>query len=250
MAPTFRHGMGAAVLVNNTNMGPILNDAGFEATANVAEVTNFGSSGDRRYIAGDRDASGSYSGMFDGSTEETDAIFEAALGASAAVVLSYGPEGYSTGRTAFLAAGRVTSYTVSAPASDKVSAAMAVQYTSEFRDGYWLAPLAARSTATTHGTVTMMSQVGSSKTTNGAIGHLHVTAGTTNAGGAELTMKIQDSSNASVWADLMTFTAISSTNPIGNQRLLTTGIVYDSVKATAVSQFSTNITYAVAFALR
>jgi len=247
MAPTFQHGKGAAVLVNKTNMSVILNDASFDATADVAEVTNFGSSGNREYIAGVRDASGSFSGMFDGSTNETDQVFEALLGNSTAAVITYGPGGDTIGTPAYLGAARVTSYNVASPASDVVAASMAVQYTSESRSGFWLADLGARSTATTHATVVMP---GSSASTLGGIGHLHVISATTNVGGAELNMKIQDSSAGSVWADVLTFASVSSTAPESYQRVLVTGEVLDQVKATASLMSSTNATYSVAFARR
>lgn len=233
------------MLFNTAEMSCVLNEMSYDQTADTADVTTFCSSGDREYIAGIRQASGSFGGLHDGSTAETDRLFHAAAGGSSAAVITLGAGGDAVGSAAFLAAGHVTQYSVNAPTGDVVAANASVQYTSESRGGVWLKPLASIAAATTsHGTVALG---GSSQSTRGGVGHLHVTAGTTGVGN-DLAVKIQDSSNGTVWADLITFTAVDSTAPIsGVERVLTTGVVNDNVRATSTGG-SAGATFAVAFA--
>jgi hypothetical protein len=244
MAPVFKHGKGAKILMNTAALSTVLNEVSFDGSAETADVTCFGDN-DRNYIAGMRTASGSFTGLHDGSTAETDRLFQSALGGATADVFTIGVAGDAAGSHAYLAAGVLTQYSVSAPASDVVAASAAVQFTSESRGGVWVLPLAARAQTTGSAAVAL---AGSSASTRGGVAHLHVTGGTTSASTAnEIRVRVQDSSNGTAWADLITFTAISSTAPSAVQRSTVAGTVYDNVRAASTGG-STSITYAVAFA--
>ena len=250
MAPQFRHGKDTVVYFNGVNMGQVLNEVGHEQSAETADKTVFGDS-DRRFLAGQRVASGSFSGLHDGSTEDTDETFRTALGSSAAVVVTVGNDGGDTiGNAAFLAAGVITSLAIQSPASDVVAVNAAVQYSSEARRGYWLANLASRATATTHTAVDTLGTTGQSST-GGLTGHLHVTSATTSGTGAvELSANIQDSSDNATWADFLSFTDLNSTAPENSyERVHTTGTANRYLRGRADVQGSTAITYAIAVGL-
>lgn len=245
MAPTFRHGKSAKVLVDATNMSVILNDVSFSLNVDTAETTVFGND-DRSYLAGLRQASASMSGLHDGSTAETDQVFNSALGSSATVPITIGPEGDTIGRSAMLGDGHITGYDVSSPVADVVAANANVDFTSAARAGKWLANLNTAASATTYAAVTFYPSTAS---TAGGVGHLHVTGGTTSGTATvELSVIIQDSPDGSAWSDYITFTDVSSTNPVTSERITSTASVDEYVRARVDAQGSTSITYAVAFA--
>lgn len=83
------------------------------------------------------------------------------------------------------------------------------------------------------------------QTTQGGVGHLHVTA--CNASG--VVVKIQDSSDNSTWTDLITFATVGA---VGAQRveLGSTATVKRYVRAIVSAGTITSVTFAVAFARR
>lgn len=244
MAPVFKHGKGAKILMNTAALSTVLNEVSFEGSVETADVTCFGDN-DRNYIVGMRTASGSFSGLHDGSTAATDRLFQSALGGASADIFTIGVAGDAAGDPAYLAPGVLTQYSVSSPAGDVVAASAAVQFTSEARGGVWILPLAAR-TATSTGSATV-ALAGSSASTRGGVGHFHLTTATTGGVGNEIRPKIQDSSNGTVWADLITFTAVGSTAPSAVERTTVAGTVYDNVRVSSTGS-STSATYAIAFA--
>lgn len=122
MAPTFKHGKNAFFSVTSATGGTInlssgLDDISFPRTADSAETTVFGL-GDRRNIAGIRDASVSVSGHF---SSTHDAKLPAMLGHSTTLNYIYGPAGNSTGLRKYTGGCILTSYEISSPVGDKVS---------------------------------------------------------------------------------------------------------------------------------
>jgi hypothetical protein len=245
MAPTFYHGKGTKILANQFSLSSAMNDVSYDHTVETADVTTF-TDNDREYIVGQRTGSMSMSGFHDGSTEQLDRQLQNLAGGSSAAVFTVGVGGDSTGAPAALINGHINSYSVTSPAGDVVGASVGVQFSSQMHTGAWLAPLAARATATTHAAVGYLP---STQSTRGGIGHLHVTAATTSGTATvELSMNIQDSSDGATWGDLINFTDIDSTNPVGHERVKVTGQVHENLRAAADVQGSTSITYAVAFA--
>jgi hypothetical protein len=245
MAPTFKHAKGSKIYANNFGLTTVMREHSWDRSVELADVTTYGDD-DRVFVPGQRDGSLNMSGLHDGSTAETDRRLKALAGSTGGVAITLGMPDDTAGNPAMLVNGLVSQYSVTSPAGDVVQASASVQFSSQAWSGVWLSSRAARATATTHGTIAL---VGSSASTRGAIGHLHVFANTTNAAGAEFQATIQDSSNGSVWADLITFTAINSTATTGtHERLKVTGTVYDNARLRVPTQNSTSVEYAAALA--
>ena len=243
MAPTFRHGRSVRVAIDQHDMSPILNTVNQTASADTAEVTSFADN-DREYIPGLRTGTVSFEGMGDFSTEEKDLTFDSELGSSDKAVISWFPNGYTAGNIGYLASGCLTSRSVNVPFDGAVSASVDYEVSDGIREGYLLTSTATQATATTWASV----QMHGTTHANGAVGHLHVLDATTSGTGAvELSALIQDSSNGSAWADLITFTDVSSTAPESSyERVTATGTVSNYVRARVDTQGSTAVSYIIA----
>jgi hypothetical protein len=248
VAPTFRHSKGAAVLIDEKNMSQFLRSATISANMDAGDTTVLASSW-KTYLAGQRDATLSAEGLFAASTTPADDVInylDGALGGSTRFVVTFGPEGDSTGRRAFLMVGDAVTYDISAPASDLVSIDLDVQASGGFQPGRWLRPLSASTSTGSNSAVTFTGTTASGGSTGGGA-HLHVTSVASTFGSA--TFKIQHSTNGSTWADLITFTAATG---VTFQRSTVSGTVKERVRSTLSSYTSAGasdtITASVAFA--
>lgn len=261
MAPTFKGGKGQKLLFGNANMGEILTSVTVTASVNAHDTTVFGNN-DKTYIAGIRDGSVSYSGLFDGTALSTastattgalDARFNAALAASTQPVVTYGPEGDTLGSRARMWRQESIEYVAGSPADDVVKVSAAGNMSTRQDYGVWLHALAARTS--TSSTFTSVDSGYTAGTTGGGVAHLHVTSDTTLT---SVVVKVQHSSAASAstasWADLITFTAFDeSTQAAAAQRSTVAGTVKRRTRV-IVSTFtggaSKSATFGVAFARR
>lgn len=255
MAPNFRHGKNARLLFNNADLSGILTDVTVEGSANALKTTTF-QHNDETYVPGLRDGTVKYEGLFDGtalstastaSTGALDARFNSALAASTNPIVTYGPEGDTIGRRARLFRQLQTDYVAQSPASDVVKVSASGQITGRQQAGVWLLPSAAyTSTSSTFSSVDSGVAAG---TTSGGIGHFHMTADSTVA---TFTAKIQHSSAAAVWADLITFSSSTGTTASGSvQESTVSGTVKRYVRAvipTFTGGAGKSATVAVAFA--
>lgn len=259
MTPTFQTGRGARVLWDATNLSPIMTDTTIDVTCPPAEATTYESStgtpgapgatvNDRVYIAGKRDAMVNFEGLFDGSTSEYDNVVNTDLGGSTKSVITIGVAQDTIGNRARLVLGDAAKYGTSVPASDVVSVSASAQ-ASEERAGYWLAPLAAR---TSTGALTAVSDPTASTTsggsTSGGVAHLHITALSTASTGRVL---VQHSTDGSSWADLLTFNFSNTSTSTGGTvtRSTVAGTVKERLRANLHQlSASDSVTFAVAFA--
>lgn len=261
MAPNPKAGKGQAVLLNNANMSQILTGIAVSASVDALDTTVFGNN-DRTKIAGVRDGSVNYQGLFDGSALSTastattgalDAKFQTALAASTSPIVTYGPYGDTQGNRARLFRHETVEYVAGSPTNDVVKVSAAGNMSTRADYGVWLHALAARtSTSSTLGQVDSGYTAG---TTGGGVGHLHVTADSTLT---SVVVKIQHSSAASLstasWADLITFSSFDETTiAAAAQRSVVTGTVKRRTRA-IISTFTggtaKSATFAVAFARR
>jgi len=67
----FVHGKGTKVHIDSTDFSQYFNNVDVAKTADVAETTNFGSSGSKEYIAGEDDGTFSLTGFFDATADAT-----------------------------------------------------------------------------------------------------------------------------------------------------------------------------------
>lgn len=237
--PTFRHGKGTVVLADEFDVTTYLNSVSTSNSIEVPETTTFGSS-DRSFITGHTDGSISFEGLFDGTADAVDEIFEAALGDGPIMTVS--GDGSALSRRAVLLDTKSTAYEVSSPLTEVVAVSGEAVANGGLDYGVWLACQSAISTTTT-GTANDNSAASS----NGGVAHLHVTANTRNG---TTVAKIQASADNSTFADLVTFTTVA-TSTVTSERVEVTGSVARYLRALITPAGSTgSLTVSIAFARR
>ena len=201
--PTFRHGKNVNVFLDQYDFSTYFNNVSASTTIDTAETSAFGTSA-KSYVVGHRDGTVSLSGMFE-ATESvgTDQFFASALGSATKIKLIVAPEGNSVGAGAIVLVADDTSYEVSSAIADIVQASAEFQSTDAVEHGKILSSGSAIS-ATGNGTGVDNALA----TTNGGAGFLSVPVNTRNG---NITVKIQHSADDSTFADLVTFTVVSST---------------------------------------
>ena len=201
--PTFRHGKNVNVFLDEYDFSTYFNSVSASTTIDTAEASAFGTSA-KEYVVGHRDGTVSLSGMFESTTSVgTDQFFASALGSATKIKLIVAPEGHSNGAGAILLQADDTSYEVSSAIADIVQASAEFQSTDAVEHGKILSSGSAV-TATGNGTGVDNTLA----TTNGGAGFLSVPVNTRNG---NITVKIQHSADNSTFADLVTFTVVSST---------------------------------------
>lgn len=237
--PTFRHGKGTVVLADEFDITTYLNSVTASNAVDVPETTTFGSS-DRSYIAGHTDGSVSFEGLFDGTTDAVDEIFDSALGAGPIMTVS--GDGSAAGRRAILLNSKSTSYEVSSPLTDVVAVSGEAVADGGLDYGIWLACQTAVSN-----TLTGAAQDNTASSSNGGVAHLHVTANTRDG---TAVAKVQGSADNSTWADLTTFATISTSTET-SERKEVTGTVARYLRAVVTPAGSSgSLTVSIAFARR
>lgn len=248
--PTFRHGKQTTVLSKEYNLSSYLNSVSASNSIETPETTTFGSS-DRSFISGHTDGTVSFEGLFDGTTNGTtigatadgiDKILSDALGSTTNAVMTVSNDGPAFGRRAILLSAVSTNYEVSSPLADVVAITGGANANEGLDYGVWLGVLSAI-TATSTGT----SVDGTASSTNGGVGHVHIT---TNTRSSTTVAKVQHSTDNSTWVDLITFTTIAI-GGLTSQRVTTTGTVNRYVRALVTPATGTgSITFSIAFSRR
>lgn len=237
----FVHGKSSVVLFNATNLSPYLNSASTTNNVETAETTAFGNNS-KTYIIGLKDGTISLAGMFDGDSGAIDPIIQAKLGVENSIVTVL-PAGGTIGNRAIIAQTDLTSYDISSPVADVVSVSAELQADGGIDTGVSLHALGAE-TAT--GTATSVDNSASSS--NGGVGHLHVTA---NAHDDTVTIKVQHSADNSTWADLDTFTVVSASTTTSERRVVAAGTTVNRyIRASHTLAGSGSVSYQLSFARR
>ena len=201
--PTFRHGKNVNVFIDEFDFSTYFNDASASTSVDTAETSAFGTSA-KTYITGNRDGTVSLSGMFEGTASTgTDEFFDNALGNTTKALVIVAPEGNSVGAGAIVLEADDTSYEVSSAIADVVQVSAEFQSSDAVEHGKILSSGSAISAT---GTGTSVDKGASS--TNGGAGFLSVPVNTRDG---NITVKIQHSADDSTFADLVTFTVVSST---------------------------------------
>jgi hypothetical protein len=233
----FIHGKSTGVFFNGTNLSSYFNEASVSQDIETAEVTAFGNSA-KSYITGLKDGTMSLSGMFDGQQGAIDEVLSAALNTETAAAVTITPDGATFGKVCMSGASLETSYEISSPVGDVVSASMEVQVTGGVDRGILLAALSA---VTVTGVGTAVDNAASSS--NGGVAYLHVTANAHNAGS---TFKVQHSADNTTFVDLVTFTTVATT-ATGGERIAVSGTVNRYVRASHTLAGTGSVTYSIAF---
>ena len=232
----FLHGKTSAVLYGGYDLSPFFNQVSASQAVETAETTAFGDNA-KTYITGLRDGTMSLSGMFDGAVDAVDQVLASYIGSETSTPVTYATVP-TIGAVAFSCNAHETSYEVSSPVGDVVSASAEVQATGGIDRSVLLAVKTSVSATGTQAAVD--NTAGSS---NGAVGYLHLTA---NAQSGTSIVKVQHSTDNSVWADLITFATASAGSKV-TERVAVAGTVNRYVRAQYTLSGSGAVTITVAF---
>jgi len=240
--PTFKHGKGVAVFIDEYDFSTYFNDMTATASVDTAETSTFGTSA-KTYITGHADGTISLGGYFESTASVgTDQYFASKLGGATKQKVIVLPGGHSNGGRAVMIESDTTSYEVTSPIGDVVGASAEFQSSDGVERGVILSSGSAIS-ATENGT----SVDNGAASSNGGVGYLSVPTNTRNG---NITVKIQSSADNSTFADLITFTVVSSATAT-SQRVEVTGSVARYLRVSHTVAGSTgSATPTVAFARR
>ncbi len=241
----FIHGKNTIVLCNEFNLSSYFNEASASRSVETAETTAFGNSA-KAYITGLQDATLSLSGMFDGSAGAIDEELASVLGVAADTVVSVSVTGVTTIGTRMMSlGGKMTSYEVSSPVGDVVSANAEFQSNLGIGNAVSLAALGAITTTTTGTAVD-----NGASSSDGGFATLHVTANTMNN---NTVFKVQHSADNSTWVDLTgaTFATVATTIVKAERLEVAAGTTVNRyLRAVATPAGTGSITYHINFARR
>lgn len=244
-AGSFLHGKNAAVLVDQYAASAYFRQATISRVVSQGETHTFGDSWRERGSPGLMDGSVRLEGIYDPTALlGSDVIIRDLLAQEAAGVLSIGLNGTTLGNVAELGGVVAGEYMIPTDVdTNPVPVSVSFEGDDAFDTGVWIHELGAET-----GTEDGASVDETAATAFGGVAHLNITAV---SGSGSITVKVQHSTNDSVWADLITFTAATA---IGAERALTAAITttvnrYVRYSISAFSGF-TSVTLAVCFARR
>ncbi|HEX6969860.1 MAG TPA: hypothetical protein VF174_13770 [Micromonosporaceae bacterium] len=237
---SFVHAKNSRVLVNDAHLSGTINGYTLGHTRQLSDVTTVLDDG-HRWVPGLLGGSMALRGLFDSAAGSVHETVSAAAGVDDGLLVTVMPDAFTIGRPAFIAVTDLEGYSVDA----SVSEAVTVQIDAQPDDGVdWGVSLHAHGAETATGNSASVDNAES--TSGGGVASLHVTAvsGTT----PSLTVKVQHSTDNSVWVDLITFTAATAAS---SERKTVTGTVNRYTREThTISGTTPSFTYAVAFARR
>lgn len=233
----FIHSKTARVLVNERTFSAKLRRIQTGHTRALGETTAFTDEGSR-FIPGLRSGSLVLEGMFEG-VDAVDGEIESSSGVDDGFLVTAAPEGFAVGKRSILVVGDIQNYEIPASVSETVGFTVDAMPDDGVDWGVSLHDLTAE-TATANG-IAVDNTASSAK---GGVAALHVTAAS--GGTPSATIKVQHSTDDTVYADLITFTAATAAT---SERKAVTGTVNRFVRATwAITGTTPSFTFVVAFA--
>lgn len=200
--PTFVHGKNVRVYVDTYDFSSYFNDFTSAQTVDHDETSTFGTVA-KTYVIGIKDGKMTLKGLFEPTVlTGTDQYFAGVRGLVTKQIITISQGGLAVGSRCTLAKTDNTNYEVSGAIGSVVKASAEFAVSGGLDEGDILSDGTAI-TATAFGA----SVDDALATTNGGVGHLHIPANTRNG---TITVAVQSSANNSVWADLLTFTIVSS----------------------------------------
>lgn len=193
----FIHGKETKVYIDSTDLSSYLNTADPTRTADVGETTTFGND-NKTYIAGEKDATVSFGGFFDSTADST---IQGLVGTNDKVAL-IGYDGVDATDKCMFGKGVTTNYGISSPVGDVVAVTFDLQ-----ASGFFSGSILENATVTATGNGTARDNTSSTSNGGGAFIIAETVSGT---GTPTLTAKIQHSADNVTYADLVTFTALTS----------------------------------------
>lgn len=250
--PTFTHGKGTKVYLNEFDMSTYLNQSDVAFNNETAETTAYGATA-RTYIPSQETGTLSLAGMYEAATGSgsSDQEFEAILGAASTPLVTVADDAGTIGNRTVLARTNATSYTIATPIADLNAVTLDLQCCSDaandITSGLAFGVQLATGASVPFGSLGNLASVdNTSSSANGGMAILHATANTIDA---TTTVKVQHSTDDAVWADLITFTGVSATT-LASEVSAVTGTVNQYLRVTASAAGSTTgaITFMVSFA--
>lgn len=248
--PTFKHGKATATFLNAFDMSGYFRSAGVQRSNETADTTTFGSSS-KSYVSGLGDGTLSLEGLFSpDATLGSDVVLSGILGNATTPIVTFAYDAGTIGNRCVVAKAHSTSYEVSSPVADVVSASVQFQastdattnLTRSIQSGVMLTA----GTSIAFGSLGNLASVdNAASSASGGVANLHVTVNTIT--GASTTIKVQHSADNSTWADLITFTAVTASNTTSQQSAVS-GTVNRYLRATASGGTAGAITYNIGFA--
>lgn len=240
----FKHGKGTKILFDQYDLSAYLNNHEVTADVDLPDTTTYGANAHRRQVVGLKDAQVTLSGFHATDAGGTQPVLTAAYGAANPSVVTIAKEGFTIGNPSELISAREKSYKSGSPVDGVVPASVDLLADNGLDYGKSLHDLTAE-TATGNNT----SVDNAVLTSNGGVGHQNTTAvsGTTPTN----TLKIQHSTNDSVWVDLITFAGLT-TLPAAERIEVAAGTTVNRyLRSTrTIGGGTPSYTYAVAFARR
>ena len=248
--PTFVHGKGTGVLLDQYNLSEYFNSADVAQTQDVAETTSFTASS-KSYIVGLQDATVSLSGLYSQDAGGSDAVLQGILGSATTPVFTLAFDIGTIGNRCVTGRVHETNYSISNPVADVSSVTADFNASTDAVSGQTFGVFGGVMLTTgasiAFGSLGDLASVdNSASSANGAMAVLHVTANSVSGGNT--TIKVQHSADNLTFADLITFTAVSASTATKELKTVT-GTVNRYVRATASTAGSSgSITFHIGFA--
>jgi len=232
----FVHGSKAKLYASGFDLTAFFKSASVQRTADMAETSAFLTSA-KSYIPGMHDATLSADGMYEGTATGVDAILSPLLGQETPLVVALDVGVEAVGSVCHCMVGTQNTYDVDTSTDDV--AAVSIEFQSNVgAERCLIHKVLGAITTANDGNGASIDNVASSA--NGGVGYVQVTAA---SGTPTLTAKVQHSVDDSVWADLITFTAVTV---VGAERVAVAGTVNRYTRSTeTIDQGS--VTYMMAF---
>lgn len=232
------HSKNSRVLINDSHVSGRVSGWGMSSSKALGTITSLLDDGDR-FVPGLLSGSMSVNGTFDADPGTLYDKVASAAGVDNGALITVLPDGMTVGKPALFAVTDVDGFDVPASASEAVTLSVTATADETVDIGYVLHALQAETAGGNSASVDNQAA-----TSNGGVGMLHVTAfsGLTN-----ITVKVQHSTDGSVWADLMTFTAATGKT---SERKTVSGTVNQYVRALWIVTGTGSAEFALAFARR
>lgn len=233
----FGHGKDTKVFINGYDLTTFFTSHDSTEEVDMAETSTFGTNA-KTYIPGMRDATLSLEGYFDGAVDAVDQVLSAAMGQNNGVLTVF-PQGDTVPAAGFGFRANEKSYDVSGDVGGVVSVSVEAQSTVG-RERVLAHHAMSTEVATGNGT----SVDGAAASSNGGVAYLHVPDIT---GITALAVKLQDSADNSVWADVAGGAFTSVTADRASQRLAITGTIRRYTRAVWTFTGAGSATFSMAF---
>jgi len=240
------HGKHIDVFINEFDLTSYFNNMDLSREVDTPEVTAFGND-DRVYIAGLKGGTASLSGFWDNTVIlGSDVVLRATLGVATARTVTIGPEGTAIGDVLYLFSTHTTSYNITGAVDGVVEINADLQATAVMDAGFALHALTAE---TSTGDTNSSAVDNAAASSNGGVGHLHVSAlGTPTT----LDVDVEESSDDAVgdpYAAILSFTQVT-TALTSERKAVAAGTTVERYLSTAWTIVGTSYTFAVGFARR